>query len=135
MTAAAAQSQHNKVRRVRRLPGGRRHVVGVRLSDEELVELRRRAATAGKSPQLFLLELALADPVNSHERRAVHTILLEARRTLVGLATNVNQLAKVGNTDGRLPVGTKEALAAVAAMTKAVEVAATTVAARVGGAT
>ena len=43
------------------------------------------------------------------------------RRQLVGMATNLNQLAHVANSTGRMPTGLDEALAAVVAMQAAVE--------------
>ena len=38
------------------------------------------------------------------------TELFAIRRELAGLTNNVNQLARLGNTDGRLPVGSAAAL-------------------------
>lgn len=99
---------------------GRRRSVHVRLSNWEYLLLHDRAAAAGVSPPKFLVDAALARPVRVVERRAVNDALLDVRRTLIGIGTNVNQLAKVANTTGQLLAGSDEALASVAAMQAAV---------------
>ena len=90
--------------RLRRQPGGRRHVVKVLLSDREATVLEARAERAGVSVQRFLLESALVGNRQTvTERHALYRTLLAARRTLVGLGNNLNQLARVANTSGRVP--------------------------------
>ena len=100
--------------RVRRLQGGRHQQVRVRVSDEELGQLQRMAAEAGVSVQRLVLEQLLVGgrPTVSARRRATDEFL-GMQRQLVGLATNVNQLARVGNSSGVVPAGTAEALSAI----------------------
>lgn len=102
--------------RRRRQEGGRGRVVKLRLSDDEFAAVAARAQAAGVSAQRLLLEAALADGTTPAERRAVRTKLASAQRQLVGLGTNVNQLARVANSTGRVPAGTEEALARIAAL-------------------
>jgi hypothetical protein len=90
--------------RLRRQPGGRTHNVRLVLSDRELTVLTARAERAGVSVQRFLLESALiGNQQTVTERHALYRTLLAARRTVAGVANNLNQLARVANTTGRLP--------------------------------
>ena len=103
--------------RRRRLEGGRRRIVKIRLSDPEFEALAVRAKGAGVSVQRLVVDAALADGAPTPaERRALWSTLLAARRQVAGLATNVNQLAKVANSTGRVPAGTAAALARIAAI-------------------
>ena len=100
--------------RTTRHPSGRHRQVGLRVSDAELEALRRLALAAGVSPQRFLLKATLhGGPVTVAERRRRVDELGFLTRQLVGLTTNVNQLAKVANGTGQVPAGTARALAAV----------------------
>ncbi len=72
----------------------------IRLSDEELAELRRRAG--GLSPQRYLCEVALADgPPTVSERRRRVVELGALTRQLVRLAADVGQLAQQATATGR----------------------------------
>jgi hypothetical protein len=95
-----------------RQAGGRHHRMKIRLSDEELAELRRRAG--GLSPQRYLCEVAFGDgPPTVSERRRRLVEFGALTRQLVALAAHVGQLAQEATATGRVPAGTDEALAAV----------------------
>lgn len=89
----------------------------VRVSDAEFDALVARAQGAGVSVQRLVVDAALADggPTPA-ERRALWSTLLAARRQVAGLATNVNQLARVANSTGLVPAGTADALGRIAAI-------------------
>lgn len=89
--------------RLRRQNGGRPHVVFVRLSEREATVIRARAERAGVSVPRFLVESAVVGQQTLSERHALYRTLLAARRTLAGLANNVNQMARVANTTGHVP--------------------------------
>jgi hypothetical protein len=92
--------------RMRRLPGGRRRVVFVRLSPEEEGWIVPRAAAEGLSVQRFLVESALPEGRPSLlARRALYREFFAARRDLHGACTNLNQLAHLGNQRREVPMG------------------------------
>jgi hypothetical protein len=115
------QEQTDKPHRQRRLVNGRKRQVLVRLSEDDYQKIVARAAVEGLTEARLLAEAGLGDRAGLIERRAAHTMFLGVRRQLVGMATNLNQLAHVANSTGRMPVGLDEALAAVMAMQAAVE--------------
>jgi hypothetical protein len=81
--------------RRRRAVGGRQRQLLVRLTDAEHSELQARASGAGVSVQRLLVESVLArDGITPAERRALYATLLAARRTLAGVANNLNQLTR-----------------------------------------
>lgn len=115
--------------RLRRAQGGRRHVVTVRLTDAEYEVISARAAALRISRQRLMVEAATAPrqpprPAGAgpfygapaSERRAMADELVGVRRLVAGLATNINQLAKVANATGTVPA---ELPAAAAATTRA----------------
>ena len=80
--------------RMRRLPGGRRRVVFVRLSPDEEAWIVPKAAAEGLSVQRFLVESAMPEGRPSLlARRALYREFFAARRDLHGACTNLNQLA------------------------------------------
>lgn len=87
-----------------RRQGGRDAVIQVRVSPEQNERLRAAAAAQGVSVQAHLLDRAevgpLVDGWTARQRRAVAQELLQVRRILAGIGTNVNQIAKAANTDG-----------------------------------
>jgi Bacterial mobilisation protein (MobC) len=92
--------------RMRRLPGGRRRVVFVRLSPEEEGWIVPKAAADGLSVQRFLVESALPEGRPSLlARRALYREFFAARRDLHGACTNLNQLAHLGNQRREVPIG------------------------------
>jgi hypothetical protein len=98
-----------------RLPSGRREQLCVRLSAAEMRELRQRSTAAGVSPQRFLLEASLGGGrVTVADRGRRLDEFTHARRQLAGLATNINQLARTGNTTGHIPAGTERAIRDIA---------------------
>ena len=98
-------------RRRANVPGGRHHSHEVRVTPEEEAQLAQRAGAQRVSVPRLLIESALSDTGETPtQRRAAMTELFAIRRQLAGLTNNVNQLARLGNTDGRLPVGTAAAL-------------------------
>lgn len=90
--------------RQRRLPGGRKNKVTVRMSDEEARFIQARALVAGVSVPKLLVEAALAGDVQTlSERRALAAEIVAARRLLARIGNNLNQLTRVANATGELP--------------------------------
>jgi Bacterial mobilisation protein (MobC) len=105
--------------RMRRQPGGRGHQVKVRLNDAEYAATAARAAGARVSMQRLLVEAALAgDAATASERRALVAELLAARRLVLAMGNNLNQLARVANSTGFVR---PEVSAAAAAAARAVQ--------------
>lgn len=120
------------LRRRTRLVGGRKSAtVGVRCTADELADLRSRAGREGLSVPAYLMaaatgrrvipgrELERPAPVggaavsSAEELRTVAGELMAVRRIVIGLATNINQIAKVANSTGQVPAETGPALGAV----------------------
>jgi len=98
-------------RRRANVPGGRHHSHEVRVTPEEEAQLAQRAEAQRVSVPRLMIESALSDTGETPtQRREAMTELFAIRRHLAGLTNNVNQLARLANTDGRLPVGTAAAL-------------------------
>ena len=94
------------------------------MSDEEHERLAALAGAAGVSVPRLLVEAALgAGGPTPAERRAQFAALLAARRQLAGATTNLNQLARWANTEGRWPAGAEPAAAAVERATSRLEAA------------
>ena len=88
--------------RRRREPGGRPHVVQVKLTDDEARLIRAAATVAGLTPASYLATHALAEsrPAGGWtltERRALAVELLGVTRQLRGIAANLNQIAHHAN--------------------------------------
>ncbi|GGM81942.1 hypothetical protein GCM10012275_60660 [Longimycelium tulufanense] len=104
-----------------RVPGGRENVVKVRLSDEELVQVRARAVAARMTVPAYLAEAGLQDlrprqgaALTLPQRRALAAELAGIRRLLSYLGNNINQIATVANATGAVPpevTGAGEAVA------------------------
>jgi len=117
--AALAEDKAEPEARTKRLlrdAAGRHRVIYLRLTEDEDERIRSRAAAAGVSPQRLLVELALLGPAGATERHAVNTSMLGVRRQIIGMATNLNQLAKWANSREQLPPGLEPTLAAVRRM-------------------
>jgi hypothetical protein len=112
----AAPNRAPKLRRRERDSCLRRRIVQVRCNDEEYTRIRARAEAAGVSPPRLLVELALLGPAGASERDAVKRTMGVIRRQIVGMATNLNQLAKWANTREKLPPALELSLAAVQRM-------------------
>ena len=89
--------------RRRRAQGGRPHRVVVRLTDDELVRIRGRAAVLGITVQGLLVESALTPPdavtgMTATERAHLLRELFRVQHKLAGAANNINQLARAANS-------------------------------------
>lgn len=101
-------------RRRANAPGGRPHQHMVRVTVEEEARLRLLAEGQAVTIPRLLVEAALAGGGETPtQRREAMTELFRIRRQLAGLTTNVNQIARAVNTDGRMPVGSAAALARI----------------------
>jgi hypothetical protein len=104
---------------MRRLPGGRRRVVFVRLSPDEEAWIVPKAAAEGLSVQRFLVESAMPEGRPSLlARRALYREFFAARRDLHGACTNLNQLAHLGNQRRAVPIGVEGCLTELEAATE-----------------
>ncbi len=92
---------------------GRHLRVEATLSADEADELARRARAAGVSRARYLIGAALDRPDTISERRAWAGEVERAERVMRTVATNVNQLARLARSTGRIPEGTGETLTAV----------------------
>lgn len=70
----------------------------------------------------FLLESALVGNRQTvSERHALYRTLLAARRSIAGAANNLNQLARVANTTGRVPAELEDVAEAMVSASAALE--------------
>jgi hypothetical protein len=91
-------------RRRANVAGGRQHAHRVLVTPEEEAQLVQRAERQRVSVPRLLIEAALAQAGETPtERRQAMVTLLVLRRSLAGVAINVNQLAKQGNVTGEFP--------------------------------
>ena len=80
------------------------------MTEAEWVELHRQAEAAKVTVARYLVESALLpDRQTVPQRHALIATLLAARRQVSGAATNLNQLARVANSTGRVPLEVTEA--------------------------
>jgi uncharacterized protein (DUF1778 family) len=99
-----AVTARTKSVRMRRSPGGRHRLLGVRLTEEEERQIRHRAQGAGLSAQRFVVEAALSgSTAAAAQRRQAQRDSERARLILASISNNVNQLAKWANTNHALP--------------------------------
>ena len=99
---------------MRRSANGRHRRVGVRVSDDELCELRRRASLAGVSPPRFLLEQGLSGgevTVAERRRRIAEFSVIQGQ--LARLVSALEALGAVAQGSGAVPAGAGEAVAGV----------------------
>lgn len=86
--------------RLRRLKGGRPHVVYVRLGDEEFAELTKRAGERGLSRPRYLVEMAtVGERLNITERRSLIAAFMAAKRSMA--ESGAALLGLVVGMDGR----------------------------------
>jgi Mobilization protein NikA len=98
--------------RMRRLPGGRRRVVFVRLSPDEEAWIVPKAAAEGLSVQRFLVESALPEGRPSLlARRALCREFLAVARDFHGACVNLNQLTHLAHVRRDDPSGADEVMA------------------------
>lgn len=93
-------------RRLRRRTGGRHHIIGVRVSEEEWAVVKARADQLGISVARLSFE-AIMSPVGTvvAETRYDCQEWLAIRRLTGAVGNNLNQIAKVLNSTGQLPTG------------------------------
>src|SRR5664280_378293 len=85
--------------RMSRSPGGRHRILGVRLTEEEESQIRRRADECGLSAQRFLVEAAMSGSATAAtERRRARRDAERAHFVLASVSNNLNQLAKWANS-------------------------------------
>ena len=114
MSEPASPKKQLTRRRRANAPGGRQHQHMVRVTEAEETQLQQLAAEQEVTIPRLLVESALAGAGETpSQRRLAMTELFLVRRQLAGLTTNVNQIARAVNTDGRLPVGSAAALARI----------------------
>jgi hypothetical protein len=91
-------------RRRANIKDGRRHAYRVRVTEQEKEQLARLAAAQQVTVPRLLIEAALARSGETPtQRRNAMVALFGLRRSLAGLAINVNQLAARSNATGRFP--------------------------------
>ena len=99
---------------MRRRPGGRQRLVGVRLSPEEEAWIVPKAAAEGVSVQRLLVESAMPEGRPSMlARRALYREFLAVARDLHGACLNLNQLTHIAHVRRDIPSGADEVLAEV----------------------
>jgi hypothetical protein len=120
--------------RMRRLPGGRRRVVFVRLSPDEEAWIVPKAAAEGLLVQRFLVESALPGGRPSLlARRALCREFLAVARDFHGACVNLNQLAHLAHVRRDVPTGADEVLAEVRELGRRIVELAALLSARTGG--
>ncbi len=138
MDAAGSDREPGTARpggRLRRVSGGRKRTVFLRLSEDEEALLVPKAAALGVSVQRLLVESALAGgPASVVERRALFRVLQAAVRDAHGVAVNINQLARWANQEHRMPSGVAGAVERFDAAQAALVAAAEQIVARLGSA-
>lgn len=88
-------------RRRPRTGAPRNRRLDLRVSDDELAELRARAVASGVSIQRLMIDAALKDGLGRAEAAvdaAAASELTEARRELARIGNNVNQLARLAHS-------------------------------------
>ncbi|WP_244296360.1 MobC family plasmid mobilization relaxosome protein [Pseudoclavibacter terrae] len=102
-------------RRRANAPGGRQHRHEVKVTAEEEGELVRLALAQRVTVPRLLVESALSagSGETPTERRNAMVELFAMHRLLAAISNNVNQLARVANSDGVVPVETAVTLAKV----------------------
>jgi len=101
-------------RRRANVAGGRRHYHRVKVTPEEEAELVARALAEGVTVARLMVEAALSGVGETPtQRRNAMAELFAIRRDLAGVATNINQLARLANAHGQTQAGTTATLARV----------------------
>jgi|SRR5690625_2308373 len=101
---SAARSTVKRRRRAN-VKGGRQHAHLVKVSAEEEGLLLQRALEQGISVPRLLVEAALADEPGETvtQRREFLAELFTLHRMLAAIGNNINQIARVANSEGRVP--------------------------------
>ncbi|MGH7744978.1 MAG: plasmid mobilization protein [Candidatus Dormibacteria bacterium] len=115
-------------RRRRRRRGGRAHQVLVRLDDEEFAAIAARATACRLTVASYLAAAGNRDATDGggggwsvEQRRALVAELFAVQRVLRGVATNLNQLTALANTQREIPPGVAGAAETAARLMARVE--------------
>ncbi len=89
----------------------RDRAITVRMTDEEYTLFKNKADSSGLSRQVFFIRLIKGARVNSSdelmELRKINEVVSDLDRQVRGLATNVNQMARIANGTGAVPTEKK----------------------------
>ena len=89
----------------------RDRAITVRMTDEEYTLFKNKADSSGLSRQAFFIRLIKSARVNSSdelvELRKINEVVSDLDRQVRGLATNVNQMARIANGTGAVPTEKK----------------------------
>lgn len=100
---ATGEATISRPKRLRRRTGGRRKIIGVRLSEDEYERVRNRASALGLSMPRMMLEAVLEPSGGSTAaERADIEELMAIRRLNGAIGRNLNQIARAVNS-GALP--------------------------------
>jgi hypothetical protein len=92
--------------RQRRVAGGRTELVKIKVTPEQLAELKSRAADLGVSVPRLMVDSALSPSgLTIPERHALFADLEPVGRVLAGLGNNINQIAARLNAGERASLG------------------------------
>ena len=85
----------------------RNKAVTIRMTEEEFTALQRRIKESGRTQQSYIINAALTARISSAEEIAtlkeISVSFGDLVRQLRGLATNVNQMARIANKSGTFP--------------------------------
>ena len=85
----------------------RNKAITVRMTEQENAALQKRVAESGRTQQSYIINSALTARISSAEEIAtlkeISVSFGDLVRQLRGLATNVNQMARIANRSGALP--------------------------------
>ena len=116
VTRHAVPSQVNGAARLRRVEGGRQHVVKVKLDEAEYAAIAGRAADLKVSIQRYFVSSAFISRSPAQPARVPSSMAAELaglRRLTANLANNINQIARRLNSGGSPDASIDPALAAV----------------------
>ena len=85
----------------------RNKAITVRMTEQEYAALQKRVAESGRTQQSYIINAALTARISSAEEIATLKVISVTFGDLVkhlrGIATNINQMARVANGSGVLP--------------------------------
>ncbi|MBA3807729.1 MAG: plasmid mobilization relaxosome protein MobC [Solirubrobacterales bacterium] len=117
MSDESPSGRQLKRRRRANVEGGRQRSHRVLVTAEEESRLVLLAGEQCVTVPRLLIETTLAGAGETPTvRRDAMSELFALRRLLAGASTNINQLARVGNTEGNVPVGSAASVAEIRAL-------------------